>query len=254
MDDGARSLEDALDSIGRMVEEGIGAIITTPHLNGGVTLHPNELSSFLARVDHHWSRLKDAAAARYPGVSLLRGHEIALDYPEVDLSDLRIRLGGSRFALVEWPRMQVPPGTVPVIESIVAQGYVPIIAHPERYGNLAAGGAGIDSWRAAGARIQVNHGSLVGQYGPRARDVAFRIIAGGAADYLSTDFHARPKLPLFVRETRKLFERSDALDVFRRLAAENPRRILRNENPEEVRPVELGRGVWDRLKGFMSGE
>lgn len=243
-----------MDSMGRMVEAGIGSIITTPHLNGSMTLHPAELASFLARVDDHWHRLKDAAAAMFPGVALMRGHEVALDFPEVDLSDLRVRLGGSRFALVEWPRMQIPPATIPVIESITAQGYVPVIAHPERYSNQAAAGTDIDGWRAAGARIQVNHGSLMGQYGPRARDVAFKIIAAGAADYLSSDFHARPKLDLHVAEVRTLFERFDALDVFRTLAGENPLRILRNEDPEEVRPVELGRKIWDRLKGFMSGE
>lgn len=240
--------------MGRMVEAGIGSIVTTPHLNGSVTLHPNELSAFLSRVDDHWHRLKDAAASMFPGVALMRGHEVALDFPEVDLSDLRVRLGGTRFALVEWPRMQIPPATIPVIESITAQGYVPVIAHPERYSNQAAAGTDIDGWRAAGARIQVNHGSLVGQYGSRAREMALKIIAAGAADYLSTDFHARAKLDLYVLEVRKLFERSDALDVFMTLAGENPRRILRNENPEEARPVELGRGMWDRLKGFVSSD
>ncbi len=237
-----------------MVNVGIGAIITTPHLAGSLTLRPQELEEFLSRVDFHWSRLKEAAAAMFPGVSLLRGHEISLDFPEVDLSDLRVRLGGSRFVLVEWPRMQVPPATVPVIEDIVAGGYVPIIAHPERYSNLASGGIGIDGWRAAGARIQVNHGSLVGQYGQRARDMAFKIIAAGAADYLSTDFHARPQLELHVTKVEQLFERSGAADVFERLAGENPRRILRNEDPEDARPTELNRGFWNRVKGFVSGE
>lgn len=147
--------------------------------------------------------------------------------------------------------MQVPPGTVPVIEGIVRQGYLPVIAHPERYANLAAPMNSPDTWREAGALLQVNHGSLVGQYGPRARDNALRILASGWADVLSSDFHAREHLILHVSPVWELFDRAGAADVFHQLVVDNPGRMLRDEEVASVSPVELDRGLWGRLKGLI---
>ena len=44
-----------------------------------------------------------------------RGQEVMLDVPDPNLADERLRLGGSSFVLLEWPRLQLPPGTVDVL-------------------------------------------------------------------------------------------------------------------------------------------
>ncbi len=79
--------------------------------------------------------------------------------------------------------MQIPPRTEPVIERICAEGYQPIIAHPERYQGMARTVELAGAWRRAGAFLQVNHGSLVGRYGSEVRDVAFALLARGWVDY-----------------------------------------------------------------------
>ena len=40
VDDGARTLEEAMDAVERMTRSGIRKIITTPHLDGSLTLDP----------------------------------------------------------------------------------------------------------------------------------------------------------------------------------------------------------------------
>lgn len=254
VDDGARSLEDALEGVGRMVDAGIGRIVTTPHLDGSLTRQPEAFASRMERMDDAWRRVRDAVFEAYPGLDFRRGHEVMLDLPDVDLSDERIRLGGTSFVLVEWPGLQVPPETSRVLSRIRFGGLRPVIAHPERYRGLDPELRLVGEWRRAEAFLQVSYGSLVGRYGPRARRNAFRLLEKGWADYLSTDFHGRPHLKLYVDEGRRALLQEDGKEQLELLARENPGRLLRDEDPLPVPGLSLGRSFWQRLKDLFTPE
>ena len=115
VDDGAQTLEDALEAVQRMIDAGIGRVLTTPHLRGSLTHDRSELERRLAEVDVAWESISEAVQRRFPGVEFSRGHEVMLDVPDPDLSDVRLRLAGTDFVLIEWPRLQIPPRTEPVL-------------------------------------------------------------------------------------------------------------------------------------------
>jgi protein-tyrosine phosphatase len=71
-----------------------------------------------------------------------RGAEVALDTPDPDLSDDRVRLAGTRFVLVEFAYMTVPPNAGSVLRRIRDAGWVPVLAHPERYTRLGGASPG----------------------------------------------------------------------------------------------------------------
>jgi hypothetical protein len=73
------------------------------------------------------------------------------------------------------------------------------------------------------------------------------MLAAGWADCFSTDFHGRPRLPLFVDEARKSFAELDADDVWRLLARTNPERICRGEHPLPVPELEVPRSLVSRF-------
>jgi protein-tyrosine phosphatase len=251
VDDGARTLDEALEAVGRMVAAGIGTIVTTPHLNGSLTHNDELLGAFLDRVDESWEELVEEVGQRFPDTDLRRGHEVMLDVPDPDLSDARVRLAGTSFVLVEWPRLQIPPGTEQVIERIAAAGYHPILAHPERYSGIKQDLNHARAWRNAGAQLQVNHGSFAGRYGPEAREVSSELVARGWVDYLSSDFHARVHLDIHLSDSEAFFAANDGLQQFHLLTVDNPARILRDELPLPVPPVRIRGGFWDRLtRGF----
>ncbi len=249
VDDGARTIEDTLDAVRRLTRDGVRKILTTPHLDGSLTLDADRLCARLDEVSVAFDRAAQAVGEAFPDVEFRRGHEVMLDVPDVDFSDPRIRLGGTRFILIEWPRLHIPPGTAQVLQRIVGEGYVPIVAHPGRY-------AGIDlnvaaSWRAAGAYFQVNYGSIEGRYGAEARTFAFRLLRRGWVDYFSSDFHARPERAIYKREVwRRLTDLGggDALDY---LCMTNPGRVFRGEAPLPVPPLAAERGFWRRLKELL---
>jgi protein-tyrosine phosphatase len=230
-----------------MVGAGITAIITTPHLDGSLTRHPDRMEVRLRDLDESFAAIATAAEERHPELTFERGCEIMLDRPDVDLSSPRIRLGGTRFALIEWPRLQIPPGTPQVLGAIRGQDVRVLIAHPERYSGYDEELSIIPRWREEGALLQMNYGSLLGRYGPQARARAIRLLESGWVDCLSTDFHGRPSLGLFVDEAKKVFQSLGAEASWDLLTQTNPHRIRRDEEPLSVPPVEGDRGVFSRL-------
>ncbi len=256
VDDGAPSLEDALEGIGRMVERGIRRIVTTPHLEGSLTLNSSRLDERLAWFDEAFEETRSVARSRWPDLRLERSNEVALDHPMGSLSDPRLRLGTGSFTLVEWPRLQVPPGSSQVLERLTGEGYELLLAHPERYASRGDGMARLERWRATGARFQVNYGSIAGVYGEEVRRRAMGLLSRGWVDCLATDFHGRPGLRLFIVEARERIRRieeasgsgSGSWDL---LARTNPERIAEGEPPHPVPPLPWGEGIWERVTALL---
>jgi protein-tyrosine phosphatase len=251
VDDGARTLDDTLASVERMTKVGIRKILTTPHLNGSVTRNREELEARLSEVDEAFDRAAIAVGAKFPEVDFKRGHEVMLDIQNVDFSDPRVRLAGTSFVLIEWPRLRVPPGTTKVIERIMSEGYRPIIAHPERYIGIDRNLAVVARWREAGAYLQVNYGSLSGRYGPQAKGIATQLLRGGWAHYLASDFHTQSQARIYFKEVWEQLETWHAGESLTHLFLTNPGRVFNDEMPFPVAPLPPITGLWARVKGMM---
>lgn len=252
VDDGARTLAESLDAVERMVGAGIRKILTTPHLDGTLTLDPEALEARLTEVSTAFDEAAAAVGEAFPEVEFRRGHEVMLDTPDVDFSDPRTRLAGTSFVLVEWPRLHLPPGTAPVLRRIREEGYHPIVAHPERY-------IGVDlevaaSWKEAGAHLQVNYGSLDGRYGADARAFAFRLLRRGWADYFSSDFHGRPDKKIYRKEAAERMQGLGGHEALVYLGLTNPGRVFRDEEPLPVPPLPAERGFWAKVKEILNPE
>jgi len=258
VDDGASTVDDVLEGIGRMVECGVDTVVTTPHLEGSLTLLPDALERRLETMESSFAQAREAVLKAFPDLTFLRANEVALDHPEPDLSDPRIQLGDGGFLLVEWPRLHVPPGSPSVLKRLVDEGHRMLLAHPERYrigeGERALGR--ITEWRETGVPFQVNYGSLVGAYGPEPRRRALWLLRKGWVECLATDFHGRPNLRLYMVDAReRLFsEEGDGeseQSSWELLTRTNPRRILEGEAPLPVPPIEVQDGLWERLTSFF---
>lgn len=253
VDDGARDVDAVLDSIERMTRNGIRRVITTPHLEGSLSLDPDRLERRLDTVTRAWEGAAQAIGEHFPEVEYRRGHEVLLDVPNVDLSDSRMRMAGTSFVLVEWPRLQLPPGTVPVLQRIRDRGYRPIVAHPERYHGMGNALHVAEQWREVGAHLQVNYGSLVGRFGSEAQSTAYRLLRRGWADYLASDFHGHTRLKLYKSEAWGALQELGAEESLTYLCRVNPGRILTEDLPLPVPPLPAERGFWAKLKSMLQG-
>jgi protein-tyrosine phosphatase len=172
-----------------------------------------------------------------------------LDTPALDLADERLRLGGGPYVLVEYPFMMVPPQSSRVLDHIIGHGFTPIIAHPERYGNVTPASALPQEWREHRALLQVNAGSITGRYGPQARANAFGLLQRGFADFMCSDYHARG-VPATASAYHVLSE-LEAVEHAELLMNVNPRRMLDGEVPIPVPPLHIERSLTARVRRWF---
>ena len=251
VDDGAADIDEARSGLGEFRSQRVSDVITTPHVRASLLDRPQEMETFLAGLDSAWGALKDLATAEFPEMRVERGAEVMLDVAKPNLSEPKMRLGGTSFVLIEFPFMSIPPHSTPAIRNLVEAGWIPVIAHPERYRNMPGNHDLVEQWRGAGACIQATSGSLMGQYGAVAQDLVWELLRRGCVDYLCSDYHSRGKCS--VSDAAGELEKRGGLSQLYALMTGNPERLLRNEMPEPVEPLdEEATSSWKRLIPWLA--
>ena len=251
VDDGAPTLEHGLDALSSFVDAGIQRVVTTPHLDGA-----HARSRRRERIEAAFAELAEAAAVSVPDIQLELAYEVRVDDPEADLSDRTLGLSGGGCLLVEFPQLTLPAYSNRMLEVVLAQEWVPVLAHPERYAGVGAAYGWIERWREMGAVMCLNVGSLLGEHGSEAERVARRMLADGHADIVASDHHARPRRSTTLRRGWDLLTAGDSVEVREvayTLMVSNPLAVLAGTALTPVAPVESGSGWFDRVKRRLLG-
>src|SRR5882724_3041108 len=177
VDDGPRTADEAVDLCRRSADEGIETIVATPHVLRGRWKNTSraQLESILADLR---SRVGDAPRLLL-GSEYFFGHDIA----EVMRGGTIIPLAGSRYILVEFASHAVPPLVLQPLHSVMLDGWMPIIAHPERNTVLQAKPELVFDMARAGVKTQVTTGSVTGEFGPQAQATAMRLLRAGLVHF-----------------------------------------------------------------------
>jgi protein-tyrosine phosphatase len=172
-----------------------------------------------------------------------------LDRP-LDVSVARERratLAGTRYILVEFPRLVADTTVRRALRDTVDIGLVPVLAHPERYACCTPDL--VRDWRGLGALMQVDATTLLSS---RSRGLRARaLVEEGLADIAAADNHGDGRLLEAVYHVLGIRDGAVQADL---LARENPGRILRDEETTPVPPVALGDSWWDRLRARLQGD
>ncbi len=239
VDDGARDLDEAVEALRALVAQGVTTVAATPHVRASRLEGAGRGKDRLAYLDAAAALVREAIEAHEIEIELARGVELKLDAPVLELSDERLRLGGSRYVLVEFSTFQIPPFAGHQLRAVVDAGYTPVLAHPERYLGTRESLDRLGRWREQGTLFQVNGGALTGRYGQPPEAAARALLARGWIDLLASDYHSRgvPDL-LDVRDRLRLLDGGE--DAAALLLEENPRRLLLDEEPRAVPSLEPG--------------
>jgi protein-tyrosine phosphatase len=249
VDDGASDDMETSAALRAFAEQGVMHVVATPHVDGSLSARPGELARRLADIDEGWARLESIVSEHFPDMRVYRGAEVMLDTPEPDLADVRLRLNGGAYALVEYPFMMVPPNSTGVLQVLLRSGVTPIIAHPERYGGMMPSSSLPAAWVEHGALLQVNAGSITGRYGGSVRANALALLERGLAHYIASDFHARGRPS--TAGARRILTEMGAEEHAELLSAVNPRRLLEGQGPLLVPALRPRRNVFGRLKRWF---
>jgi protein-tyrosine phosphatase len=184
IDDGPRTMNEAVLQARALVAAGYGTVVATPHSFEGRP-SPALILERLAELQEELGRLEIP-------LKVLPGAEQHIE-PQT-LQRLQqgeiLTLNNSRYLLLELPMLQpLPPYTEQLIFDLVVHGYRPVIPHPERTLELQKNPQLLYRLWRAGALFQLTWGVLTGQLGPECAGTANLMIEHNLAHLFSTDAH-----------------------------------------------------------------
>jgi len=249
VDDGPREWDEAVEMCRMSAAEGIDTIIATPHVLRGLWPTPER-----ATLE---SKIADLRKVTGDKPRLLLGSEYFFAHDiaeELQRGQSIVPLANSRYVLVELAANSVPPMIEQPFYRIQLEGWIPIIAHPERNLILQAHPELIAEWIDHGARMQITAASLLGEFGPAAQRASHTWIRQGLIHFIATDAHNTTKRPPKVAKAMETLRGLVGDEVAEALAVRNPLAVVENRGLEfepDVPPPAAG-GLLRRLRGFFS--
>lgn len=240
VDDGSRSLAQSLKVMKEQVARGVTDICLTPHVRAG------DLGK--APPEAHEAAYAALQAAVLPLPRLHRGAEVMLDrpLPPNTPSVRRFTIGGTRYLLVEFPRMVAFDTVSTALGRLVEAGLLPLLAHPERY--TCCSPEAVAHWREIGACMQVDATTLLS---PQSRGQRARaLVSAGLADILAADNHGDDRS---IGTGRQFLESQDGAEQADLLTRVNPRAILDDAPLTVVPPVEIRRSWMQKIRQLLEG-
>jgi tyrosine-protein phosphatase YwqE len=182
IDDGAKTPEESIALIKKMIGLGIGKIIATPHIMADYYRNtPETIKGALTILKAELEKEKidiqiEAAAEHYFDETF-----------EARVNSHDLMTMGDNYVLFEFSFINQPPNTIAVVQRLRDLGYKPILAHPERYPYLDIEQLKIlHDW---GLLFQINTISLTGYYGKETKKAAENLIDNQLVDFISSDMH-----------------------------------------------------------------
>ena len=227
VDDGARNMEESLQLLKEAYRQGVRTVIATPHYS--------RRAQDVSRQSVQRSICEELAGlAREqidPEFEVFFGQE--LFYHEELAERLKQGFGwtmaDSGYVLVEFgyglPYEMIRRG----LRSLSDAGYMPILAHIERYPSLRQDGC-VDELRHFGVCLQMNYDSLEGSF--LNKDVRWcrKMVKDGMIDVLATDMHRIDTRPPAIDGPMKWLVNHVSIDKIRIMCYENPGKIIRNHS------------------------
>lgn len=184
VDDGAENEEQMRKMLDAAYRDGTRAVCATPHY------HPGYFEEKPEAADDAFRKLQ-RYAEKYPDMKLYRGNELRYGrgFDEWIKSGSCMSLNGSRYLLVDFLEYDDADYIVDSVLRVLNTGYIPVLAHAERYEGFGRDLEEIERLSSCGVVIQVDALSPFGGWGRGAKRRSRRIIECGLADVIASDAH-----------------------------------------------------------------
>ena len=227
VDDGADNISESIEMAEIACDNGTKGIVLTPHS----FTSPTELNFWDADMKERFLNLQKEIDERGLDIKLFPGQEIfgRGEFVENLLSGQLITINGSRYPLIEFPFEVRSKYVLEKMEQLISEGFVPIIAHPERYKFVSKNFESLEKLKRMGCLVQINAGSLNGVFGTTAESISEKILDKRMADVVASDAHSP-----FVRfpslsEAHEHISEKYSTDYAERLLSRNPLAIIQNK-------------------------
>jgi tyrosine-protein phosphatase YwqE len=185
IDDGVKTVQESVNIIKTLHKMGVNRIITTPHImldtykNSSQTIIPG-LEAVRSELDTQKIPVKIEAAAEY---YLDEGIMEKLE------KEQPLMTFGDNYLLFETSYINENGYFKTAVFNMKAQGYKPILAHPERYSYVYGNFKKLEEMYELGVYFQLNTNSLSGYYDKNAQKTAHKLIDAQMIDFIGSDCH-----------------------------------------------------------------
>ena len=185
IDDGSPDMERTISHIKELSSLGYKKLITTPHVKAGI--YPNTPQLITEILQQVREKLKEQNI----DITIEAAAEYLLDEDFENLVKKReiLTFGEKNYILIEISFIAPPLNLNEIIFTLKTQGYMPVMAHPERYGYWFNDLNKIAYLKEIGCLLQLNLLSLSGYYGKEVKQTAFKLLEVGLIDFVGTDLH-----------------------------------------------------------------
>lgn len=188
VDDGAQTLEAALELLMLAQDDGVTTQFLTPHMRD--TTYINDPSKIIKAFND----FSEIVAQKNYSIELRLSAEVRVS-PEVmnlvqrdDFPWLGVWQGKKAF-LLEMPHGMVPAGTINLLKWLLKRDIVPVIAHPERNREFQSNRDLLEKFIDAGCITQITAASLSGKFGEKSQNAAKELLENGFVTFMATDTH-----------------------------------------------------------------
>jgi len=183
IDDGAQNLKDSISLIKHLHLLGYSKLITTPHIISD--FYPNNREIITEKL----YTVQKALKIEEIDITLEAAAEYYVDMRFLDsIEDEDLLTFKKHYVLFETDYTTRPIMLNEVIRNLLNKGYIPVLAHPERYTYLQNDIEAYKELKALGVLFQINAKSLYNKSKPSYK-IALTLIKLGLVDFVGSDTH-----------------------------------------------------------------
>ncbi len=220
VDDGAKSLDIARQMLSDAAAQGITDLILTPHYRQGMFVY--DPKAITAAFDVLYDEARQRKIRIHPGCEYHVDDEMV-----TNLRSGRCHtLADGDYVLAEFSHASTFPMIHNSLETLLASGFIPVMAHVERCDVFIEDPLLLNECRSMGAMTQINANSVLGLDGVKAKKVTARILKADLADVIASDSHNMTDRRCRMEQCRNHIAKEYGWDLAWKLLTENPLLIL----------------------------
>ena len=186
IDDGSKSLEESLTLLRKMEKAGVTECILTPHYveNSRYNCNNNEKETL-------FNEFQEEIKKEGINVKIYLGNEVFFtpNFLKLIRNKEILPLNKSKYILFEFPMNNIYNNTLEIVNELERKGYIPVLAHPERYTTFQRHPDSLSEYLKAGILMQGNLTSLFGKYGKVPEKTLKYFLKNKWITFLGSDTH-----------------------------------------------------------------
>lgn len=241
VDDGVREINESIESLREAKNAGFTDIICTPHYMENFY----EIDS--AQIKNKIQEIEKILIKENIDINLHQANEIYITTNMVNLLDQNkaCTINNSNYVLFEIPMNIEPMNLEEVIYQLLADGKIPIIAHPERYEYVQKNPNMLIELIDKGVLFQSNYGSIIGKFGKESQITIKKLLKNNFIHFLGTDSHRSGSIYLKMQNILKELKKIISEEKFIELTKSNAEKVLKNEEIPIIYPKEIKKGFFN---------